>query len=466
MTDRVAERVVRAANGDDDAFASLMEQYRGMAFGYAFGTVRDRWLAEDATQIAFIEAYQNLGSIRDPARFGAWLRGILRYTCLRLMRDQHSWVSIEANPSLHLAVAHPAEDDHRETLDRFLDALAQLPERERTVAALYYIDGGSHSEVARFLGLTTSMVNNRLRRARARLREQGVFPMGEHETRKPTTGHLSPINTGFIDVRIDGVRPALLDTVTFERGAGPVALVSQYVSDDVVRLLPIDGSEIAGSTNSVTLRSEARRSTASLEMIQTLVQGLHRDGNNRRVDTGIKAVDLFAPFVDSGVIAIVGDSHIGKLVLVEEIVHRLDGAASLTLLVFLASPDESGTVKPAEVRTGRSIEVLYLPVPDASSRALSAPLEHCDAVIALSQDLSVAGIYPAVDITRSRSGIPDGELVAKARSLAGNTDVIRRFATQPFYVAESYTGTPGTTVSVDAATRELATLVENVGEVP
>lgn len=163
------------------------------------------------------------------------------------------------------------------------------------------------------------------------------------------------------------------------------------------------------------------------------------------------------------VIVIVGDSHVCKLVLVEELLHRLDGKVSLTLLVLLEAPGESSVVKPAEVRQGVTIEVVYIPVQDASAHSLRAPLEHCDAVIALSRALASAGIYPAIDVTLSRSGIPDDDLTAKARLLASHAESIRRFVTQPFYAAESFTGTPGTTVSLDEATEELATLLTTVG---
>jgi F0F1-type ATP synthase beta subunit len=47
--------------------------------------------------------------------------------------------------------------------------------------------------------------------------------------------------------------------------------------------------------------------------------------------------------------------------------------------------------------------------------------------------------------------------------LAGHAESIRQFASQPFYVAESFTGMPGTTVTLDEATRELSVLVLNAG---
>src|ERR1700754_4899374 len=80
--------VVAARNGDLDAFTTLVERFQGMAFGYALATLGDYQLAEDATQIAFLTAYQHLGTLRDPARFGGWLRGIVRFECLHLIRDR------------------------------------------------------------------------------------------------------------------------------------------------------------------------------------------------------------------------------------------------------------------------------------------------------------------------------------------------------------------------------------------
>lgn len=456
----VSRLVERAANGDEEAFASLVDQYHGMAFGYAFGTVRDRWLAEDASQIAFLEAYRNLRTIRDPARFGAWLRGILRYTCLRLMRDQPPWESLDAHPArLDLPVALLEQEDVVDSLDQLLAGIARLPETDRLVASLYYIDGGSQAEVARFLGLTTSMVNNRLRRARTRLRKEGVFPMKTPDIKRTHDGFVSGSGKGFIDVRIEGVRPALLDTVDFELGAGPIALVSQYISDDVVRLLPFDGTKIPEDASKLTLNSHSTQSTASKAMISALVNNRKQELGRTRVNTGIKALDVFAPVVANGIIAIVGDSQVGKLVLVEELLHRLDGTVPLTVLVFLAATGETAAVKPAAVRQGATIAVVYIPVQDASAHDLRSQIERCDAIIVMSSALASADIYPAIDVTLTRSGIQDDELTAKARSMADHAEPIRRFVAQPFHVAESFTGRPGTTISLNQAMQELAALV-------
>jgi RNA polymerase sigma-70 factor (ECF subfamily) len=66
------ELVTRAQRGDQAAFAEIATGSYGRMNSLAFGILRDRSLAEDATQQAMLEAWRNLPKLRDPARFEAW----------------------------------------------------------------------------------------------------------------------------------------------------------------------------------------------------------------------------------------------------------------------------------------------------------------------------------------------------------------------------------------------------------
>ena len=84
--DHVPGLVSSARAGDQLAFGELVRRHQNRAVAYATAILRDRHLAEDAAQEAFVEAYRELASLREPAAFGAWLRRIVFKHCDRLTR--------------------------------------------------------------------------------------------------------------------------------------------------------------------------------------------------------------------------------------------------------------------------------------------------------------------------------------------------------------------------------------------
>ena len=68
-----------------------------MAYGCAYSVLGDLELAEDAAQEAFLEAWRNLGKLRNPAAFPGWFRRIVRFRCSRLVRGKRvTTVPLEA----------------------------------------------------------------------------------------------------------------------------------------------------------------------------------------------------------------------------------------------------------------------------------------------------------------------------------------------------------------------------------
>src|SRR6185312_12827775 len=104
---RVDELVERARDGDRDAFAALVQLTSDRMYSIATRILRDADLAEDALQGAFITAWKSLPTLRDPARFEAWLRRLLVHACYAEARRRRSWT---ANVRV-LAVDGPAAPD-------------------------------------------------------------------------------------------------------------------------------------------------------------------------------------------------------------------------------------------------------------------------------------------------------------------------------------------------------------------
>src|SRR5262249_10113363 len=82
------ELIMSARAGDIQAFAALVRRFQDAAVGYALSRLGELSLAEDAAQEAFLEAYQQLPRLREPAAFSVWLRKIILKHCDRITRKK------------------------------------------------------------------------------------------------------------------------------------------------------------------------------------------------------------------------------------------------------------------------------------------------------------------------------------------------------------------------------------------
>jgi RNA polymerase sigma-70 factor, ECF subfamily len=160
--------VVRAQQGDVQAFGTLVFQFEEKVLTTAWRFLRDRDDAMDAAQEAFLRARKYLGSYRGPD-FGAWLYRITVNVTREMAKRR-------APPPA--APAAQDEQDEQEgsfpptgSARRFLEqALQTLTEKERTAFVMRDLDGRSTSEVARVLGMSATTVRVHICMARKKIR--------------------------------------------------------------------------------------------------------------------------------------------------------------------------------------------------------------------------------------------------------------------------------------------------------
>ena len=166
--------VTRAQSGDDTAFAELVRRFQDMAYAFAYARLHDFQLAEDAAQEAFVEAYRCLPNLIVPEAFPAWLKRIVLKHCDRLTRRKRvTTTPLESATGLSAVALGPEElIERRDAQAEVLAAVTALPQAQREVTTLYYIDGYSQAEIAAFLDVPTSTVKSRLHTSRQTLRER------------------------------------------------------------------------------------------------------------------------------------------------------------------------------------------------------------------------------------------------------------------------------------------------------
>ncbi|MDY7010240.1 MAG: sigma-70 family RNA polymerase sigma factor, partial [Planctomycetota bacterium] len=166
--------VTRSRAGDVDAYGEIVRRFQDMAYGYAYSILGDFHLAEDAAQEAFIEAYRCLGNLHEPAAFPGWFRRIVFKHCDRLMRRKEvAVVPLDAAASVASPDRQPSQQaEDREMSEKVLAAIRSLPEQQREVTTLFYINGYSQETIAEFLEVPAGTVKSRLAASRNRLKER------------------------------------------------------------------------------------------------------------------------------------------------------------------------------------------------------------------------------------------------------------------------------------------------------
>ncbi len=155
-----------------EAFAEIVARFQDLAFGCAWAVLKDFHLAEEAAQEAFIIAWQELDTLREPEAFPGWLRRLVLTACHRMTRGKRLiFVPLEAAAQATAAAADPhARAERSEMQARVRAAIRELPERERMVTTLFYIGEYSQAEISAFLELPVTTIVKRLYSARQRLK--------------------------------------------------------------------------------------------------------------------------------------------------------------------------------------------------------------------------------------------------------------------------------------------------------
>jgi len=170
-TDQERLWVLRAQQGDEEAFSQIVEAYQRPVYNLAYRMLGSAGDAQDAAQEVFLRAYSHLESY-DPARkFSSWILSIASHYCIdRLRRGHRRQVSLdEFEPDRWLPDTAPRPED--EAMDRDQEVrirrlLDVLPEQHRLVIVLRYWYDMSYQEIAQITSSTESAVKSRLHRAR------------------------------------------------------------------------------------------------------------------------------------------------------------------------------------------------------------------------------------------------------------------------------------------------------------
>jgi RNA polymerase sigma-70 factor (ECF subfamily) len=183
--DADAQLMLRVKRGDTAAFATLVDKYKQPVLNLVTRTLHDATEAEDLAQNVFVQIWKSRTRYRASAKFSTWLFTIARNLCLNEIRRR------ARHPAEPLDAPHPEHEGeplhqppdartisppdallHGELERKIEEALAALPENQRTAILLCRQEELSYEEIAEVVGCSLSATKSLIFRGRETLKQK------------------------------------------------------------------------------------------------------------------------------------------------------------------------------------------------------------------------------------------------------------------------------------------------------
>ncbi len=164
--------VARVIDGDNDAYAVLIERYEQKLLRYVVYLLHDQMTAADVVQDTFIKAYQNLRGYKTEYKFSSWIYRIAHNETMNHIKRSRRFSDIdtEAAPELSYDPALEESIDAALLQAQVHGCLGQLEPKYREIIQLIYFEHMKYDEASDVLHVPTSTVGVWLSRAKAKLR--------------------------------------------------------------------------------------------------------------------------------------------------------------------------------------------------------------------------------------------------------------------------------------------------------
>jgi RNA polymerase sigma-70 factor (ECF subfamily) len=164
----ITELVAEAASGNFTAFGELYNVYLGQIYRYIFYQVKDRMTAEDITEEVFLKAWKSIKSCKGKEKtFASWLYRIAHNHMINILRNTKKFIPIE-----EVEITDPKQEIGADIENQeILKILGYLPENQKQIILLKFIEGMNNKEIGKIMGKTEGAIRVTQMRALLTLRQ-------------------------------------------------------------------------------------------------------------------------------------------------------------------------------------------------------------------------------------------------------------------------------------------------------
>jgi RNA polymerase sigma factor (sigma-70 family) len=161
-------------HGETAAFATLVDRHKDLVFTIAMNVTRNREDAEEVAQDAFLNAFRKLGTFRKESSFQTWLFRIAYNESISKVRKKRI-LTVDIDDEKMEIIPDEIQEEEIGGLDEveqkqlIAKILDQLPEIDRVLVTLFYLQNQNINEISSVTGLGESNVKVRLHRIRKKI---------------------------------------------------------------------------------------------------------------------------------------------------------------------------------------------------------------------------------------------------------------------------------------------------------
>jgi RNA polymerase sigma-70 factor (ECF subfamily) len=153
--------------GKAAAQKQLYEHFAGTMLSVCYRYTKSMADAEDVMQEGFVKVFLNLHQYRSQGELGGWIRRIMVTTAINFLKRNERYQSDMLFPEDHLhVVSNEPHPEMQMSAKELADLIRQLPPGYQTIFNLHAVEGYSHVEIGKILGIKESTSRSQYARAR------------------------------------------------------------------------------------------------------------------------------------------------------------------------------------------------------------------------------------------------------------------------------------------------------------
>ncbi len=166
--------ITKILEGDSNAFAVLVDQYKDLVFSLSLKMLKNREEAEEAAQDTFVKVFKSLNNFKGDSKFSTWIYKVTYNTCLdqlkkiKRVQDTIPIDDFSENQIQNLENVLDAIDE-RDRNEMIQDCIHLLPSEEAFLLILFYFEEQSLEEISKIIDCTANNVKVKLYRSRKKI---------------------------------------------------------------------------------------------------------------------------------------------------------------------------------------------------------------------------------------------------------------------------------------------------------